>query len=164
MWSGAEWCDCGSSLLRQALPHRLQGIDVKRTNSHLPGAAYMVRGDARTPAFSRQTDERRAPRRTKKRSAFAAKLDPMNKCPYCEKIRDEWDCHGSECRAAIAKALRRQRQGLPMVPKLIRNEIPAGASTGEVIARLSRQRLRARRGNEERRERKEIDNTDVDVD
>jgi hypothetical protein len=88
----------------------------------------------------------------------------MNKCPYCEKIRDEWDCHGSECRAAIAKALRRQRQGLPMVPKVIRNEIPAGASTGEVIARLSRQRLRARRGNEERRERKEIDNADVDVD
>ena len=49
-----------------------------------------------------------------------------------------------------------------MVPKVIRNEIPAGASTGEVIARLSRQRLRARRGNEERRERKEIDDVDVD--
>ncbi|CAB3759910.1 hypothetical protein [Paraburkholderia humisilvae] len=85
----------------------------------------------------------------------------MNKCPYCEKIRDEWDCHGPECRSAIAKALRRQRKGLPMVPKVIRNEIPAGASTGEVIARLSHQRLRARRGNEERRERKEIDNGDV---
>ncbi|HEV3106589.1 MAG TPA: hypothetical protein VGZ01_12975 [Trinickia sp.] len=84
----------------------------------------------------------------------------MDKCRYCERIRDEWDCHGEECRSAIAKALRRQRAGLPMVPKVIRNEIPAGASTGEVIAVLSRQRLRARRGNEERRERKEIDDAD----
>jgi hypothetical protein len=88
----------------------------------------------------------------------------MNKCRYCDKTRDEWDCHGPECRAAIAKALRRQRLGLPLVARIIRNEIPAGASTGEVIVRLSRQRLRARRGNEERRERKEIDNGDVDVD
>jgi hypothetical protein len=84
----------------------------------------------------------------------------MDKCPYCQRIRDEWDCHGQECRSAIAKALRRQRAGLPMVPNVIRNEIPAGASTGEVIAVLSRQRLRARRGNEERRERKEIDDPD----
>ncbi|VXB06239.1 conserved hypothetical protein [Burkholderia sp. 8Y] len=51
--------------------------------------------------------------------------------------------------------------GLPMVPKVIRNEIPAGASTGEVIAQLSRQRLRARRANEERRERKAADDLDV---
>ncbi|CDY77064.1 FIG00452807: hypothetical protein [Caballeronia glathei] len=81
----------------------------------------------------------------------------MNKCRYCEKIRDEWDCHGEDCRRAIAKALRRQRAGLPMVPKVIRNEVPAGATTGEIITVLSRQRLRARRGNEERRDRKEID-------
>jgi len=44
-----------------------------------------------------------------------------------------------------------------MVPKVIRNEVPAGATTGEIITVLSRQRLRARRGNEERRDRKEID-------
>jgi len=81
----------------------------------------------------------------------------MNKCRYCEKIRDEWDCHGEDCRRAIAKALRRQRAGLPMVPKVIRNVVPAGAATGEIITVLSRQRLRARRGNEERRDRKEID-------
>lgn len=81
----------------------------------------------------------------------------MNKCRYCEKIRDEWDCHGEDCRRAIAKALRRQRAGLPMVPKVIRNEVPAGATTGEIITVLSRQRLRARRGNEERRDRKQID-------
>jgi uncharacterized protein YoaH (UPF0181 family) len=85
----------------------------------------------------------------------------MDKCRYCERIRDEWDCHGRECRIAIAKALRRQRAGLPMVPNIIRNEIPAGASAGEVIAVLSRQRLRARRGNEERRERKEIEDPDA---
>jgi hypothetical protein len=107
-------------------------------------------------------DARPPRRRTKSDRGLRVNWWVMNKCPYCEKVRDEWDCHGSECRAAIAKALRRQRQGLPMVPKVIRNEIPAGASTGEVIARLSRQRLRARRGNEERRERKEIDNADVD--
>jgi uncharacterized protein YoaH (UPF0181 family) len=51
--------------------------------------------------------------------------------------------------------------GLPMVPKVIRNEIPPGASTGEVIAQLSRQRLRARRANEERRARKEADDLDL---
>ncbi|WP_186047931.1 hypothetical protein [Burkholderia gladioli] len=81
----------------------------------------------------------------------------MEKCRYCERIRDEWECHGTACRGAIARALKRQRAGLPLVAKVIRNEIPAGASTGEVISVLSRQRLRARRGNEERRERKEID-------
>ncbi|URV28569.1 hypothetical protein [Burkholderia gladioli] len=81
----------------------------------------------------------------------------MEKCRYCERIRDEWECHGPVCRGAIARALKRQRAGLPLVAKVIRNEIPAGASTGEVISVLSRQRLRARRGNEERRERKEID-------
>ncbi len=86
----------------------------------------------------------------------------MNKCRYCEKIRDEWDCHGDACRRAIAEALRRHRAGLPMVPNVIRNEIPAGATTGEVITVLSRQRLRARRGNEERRERKEIEDPDAD--
>jgi hypothetical protein len=84
----------------------------------------------------------------------------MNKCRYCEKIRDEWDCHGQECRRAIAKAVRRQRAGLPMVANIIRNELPAGATTGEVITVLSRQRLRARRGNEERRERKEVEDSD----
>jgi hypothetical protein len=84
----------------------------------------------------------------------------MEKCRYCPKIRDEWDCHGDECRRAIAKALRRQRAGLPMVPDRIRNEIPADASTREVIVVLSRQRLRARRSNEERRERKEIEDAD----
>lgn len=81
----------------------------------------------------------------------------MNTCRYCEKIRDEWDCHGETCRRAIAKAVQRQRAGLPMVPKVIRNEVPADATTSEVITVLSRQRLRARRGNEERRERKEAE-------
>ena len=86
----------------------------------------------------------------------------MNNCRYCGKLRDEWDCHGQECRRAITKALRRQRLGLPMVPDVIRNEIPANATTGEVISVLSRQRLRARRRNEERRERKAIENPDID--
>jgi hypothetical protein len=95
-------------------------------------------------------------------SAIAVRLFTMDKCRYCEKIRDELDCHGPECRRAIAKALRRRRAGLPMVPNVIRNEIPAGASTGEVITVLSRQRLRARRGNEERRERKEVEGGDGD--
>lgn len=81
----------------------------------------------------------------------------MEKCQYCGKIRDEWDCHGEDCRKAIARALRRQRAGRPMLPNVIRNEIPPGASTGEVIHVLSRQRLRARRGNEARRERKAAD-------
>ena len=81
----------------------------------------------------------------------------MEKCQYCGKFRDEWDCHGEDCRKAIARALRRQRAGRPMLPNVIRNEIPPGASTGEVIHVLSRQRLRARRGNEARRERKEVD-------
>lgn len=49
-----------------------------------------------------------------------------------------------------------------MVPDVIRNEIPANATTREVITVLSRQRLRARRSNEERRERKAIDNPDID--
>ena len=40
-------------------------------------------------------------------------------------------------------------------------EIPPGASTGEVIAQLSRQRLRARRANEERRARKAADDLDL---
>ncbi|WP_323069549.1 hypothetical protein IHE33_01030 [Mycetohabitans endofungorum] len=81
----------------------------------------------------------------------------MDECRYCGKFRDEWDCHGQQCRRAIAKALRRQHAGLPMVPNTIRNEIPAGATTQQVITVLSRQRLRARRGNEARRERQEID-------
>lgn len=72
-------------------------------------------------------------------------------------MRDEWDCHGQACRDAIARALERQHRGLPMVPDLIRNEIPAGASQGEIIAALSRQRRRARRGNEERRDNKSVD-------
>ena len=84
----------------------------------------------------------------------------MNKCQYCERIRDEWDCHGPECRRAIAKALQRQRAGLPMVAKVIRNQIPAGASAGEVITLLSRQRLRARRSNEDRRQRKLLEDAD----
>ncbi|RQS64357.1 hypothetical protein DID96_28390 [Burkholderia sp. Bp8963] len=84
----------------------------------------------------------------------------MEPCRYCQKIRDEWDCHGDECRRAIAQALRRQRAGLPMVADRIRNEVPSGASTQQVIAVLSRQRLRARRGNEERRARKEIEDAD----
>jgi hypothetical protein len=86
----------------------------------------------------------------------------MNNCRYCGKLRDEWDCHGQECRRAIAKALRRQRLGLPMVADVLRNEIPANATTGEVITVLSRQRVRARRRNEERRERKAIDKSDID--
>ncbi|MCM2495104.1 hypothetical protein [Burkholderia glumae] len=85
----------------------------------------------------------------------------MEPCRYCECLRDEWECHGPACRRAIARALKRQRAGLPAVPKVIRNEIPANASTGEVISVLARQRLRARRGNEERRERKEIDDADL---
>ena len=84
-------------------------------------------------------------------------MSGMDKCRYCGKIRDEWECHGQECRTAIAKALRRHRSGLPMVANVIRNEVPAGASTGEVIAVLSRQRLRARRANEERREQREAE-------
>ncbi|GLU32081.1 hypothetical protein WKR88_08845 [Trinickia caryophylli] len=85
----------------------------------------------------------------------------MNKCRYCGKIRDEWECHGDDCRKAIARALRRQRAGLPMVPNVIRNEIPPDASTKEVITVLSRQRLRARRSNEERRERKAAEDGDA---
>ncbi|MCG1053582.1 hypothetical protein KQH49_00845 [Mycetohabitans sp. B5] len=81
----------------------------------------------------------------------------MDECRYCGKIRDEWNCYGQQCRRAIVKALRRQRAGLPMRLDTIRNEIPAGATTQQVITVLSRQRLRARRGNEARRERKEID-------
>jgi hypothetical protein len=84
----------------------------------------------------------------------------MNECRYCGKIRDEWDCHGQECRRAIAKALRRQRLGLQMVPDVIRNEVPAGATTGEVITVLARQRVRARRGNEARRDRKAAEDAD----
>jgi hypothetical protein len=49
-----------------------------------------------------------------------------------------------------------------MVPDVIRSEIPPGATTHEVIAVLSRQRLRARRGNEERRERKAVEDADED--
>jgi hypothetical protein len=86
----------------------------------------------------------------------------MNNCRYCGKLRDEWDCHGQECRRAIARALRRQRLGLPMVPNVIRNEIPANATTREVITVLSRQRLRARRSNEERRDRKAVEDPDID--
>lgn len=93
-------------------------------------------------------------------SARRVRLSGMDTCRYCLKIRDEWECHGDECRRAIAKALRRQRAGLPMVADRIRNELPSGAPTQQVIAVLSRQRLRARRGNEERRERKEIDDAD----
>jgi hypothetical protein len=86
----------------------------------------------------------------------------MDKCRYCGRIRDEWDCHGDECRRAIAKALRRQRSGLPMVPDVIRSKIAPGATTHEVVTVLSRQRLRARRGNEERRERKAVEGADED--
>lgn len=50
--------------------------------------------------------------------------------------------------------------GPPMVPTVIRNEIPSGASTGKVIAQLSRQRFKVRRANEERRAHKET----VDLD
>ncbi len=85
----------------------------------------------------------------------------MDKCRYCGKIRDEWECHGQHCRRAIAKALRRERAGLPMLPNVIRNEVPAGASTSEVIAVLSRQRLKARRANEERRERQEAEGFEI---
>ncbi len=95
-------------------------------------------------------------------SGFTVKLFAMNECRYCRKMRDEWDCHGQECRTAIARALRRQRLGLPMVPNLIRNEIPAGATTGEVITVLWRQRVRARRANEERRNRKAADDFEGD--
>jgi hypothetical protein len=49
-----------------------------------------------------------------------------------------------------------------MVPNVIRNEIPANATAGEVITVLSRQRLRARRSNEERRERKAVEDPDID--
>jgi hypothetical protein len=49
-----------------------------------------------------------------------------------------------------------------MVANVIRNEIPANATTREVITVLSRQRLRARRSNEERRERKAIEDPDGD--
>ncbi|PTB22690.1 hypothetical protein C9I57_02725 [Trinickia symbiotica] len=86
----------------------------------------------------------------------------MEKCRYCGRIRDEWDCHGDECRKAIARALRRQRSGLPMIPNVIRNEIPPDATTDQVIGVLSRQRLRARRGNEERRERKAVEDGEED--
>jgi len=48
-----------------------------------------------------------------------------------------------------------------MVPRTIRNEVPAGATTGEIIAVLSRQRLRARRENEDRRKRKQLEDEDV---
>ncbi|SAL72405.1 hypothetical protein [Caballeronia telluris] len=85
----------------------------------------------------------------------------MEKCRYCAKIRDEWDCHGDECRSAIARALRRERAGLPMVPEKIRNEVPPGATTNEVITVLSRQRLRARRANEDRRKLKQMNDEDV---
>lgn len=85
----------------------------------------------------------------------------MEKCRYCAKIRDEWDCHGDACRSAIARALRRERAGLPMVPEKIRNEVPAGATTNEVITVLSRQRLRARRANEDRRKLKQMNDEDV---
>lgn len=85
----------------------------------------------------------------------------MDKCRYCGKNRDEWECHGQQCRRAIAKALRRERAGLPMLPNVIRNEVPAGASTSEVIAVLSRQRLKARRANEERRERQEAESFEI---
>ena len=94
------------------------------------------------------------------RHAIPVTLNPMNTCRYCGKMRDEWDCHGPACRSAIARALQRQRQGLPMVANVIRNEIPENASTGEVIHVLSRQRMRARRGNEERRERKALESAD----
>jgi hypothetical protein len=86
----------------------------------------------------------------------------MDKCRYCGKMRDEWDCHGQVCRTAIARALQRHRKGLPMVANVIRNEIPADATTSEVITVLSRQRMRARRGNEARRERKALDGADGD--
>jgi len=84
----------------------------------------------------------------------------MNTCRYCRKVRNEWECHGDACRRAIAEALRRQRAGLPMAPDRIRNQIPRDASTGEIVTLLSRQRLRARRSNEARRERKEIEDAD----
>jgi hypothetical protein len=95
--------------------------------------------------------------------AIAGKIIRMDKCRYCGKLRDEWECHGQECRTAIAKALRRQRSGLPMLPNVIRNEVPAGASPSEVIAVLSRQRLRARRANEERRERQQAEGYEIEA-
>jgi hypothetical protein len=49
-----------------------------------------------------------------------------------------------------------------MVPKIIRNKLPANATTGETITVLLQQRLRARRGNEERRDRKAIEDDEVD--
>jgi len=94
------------------------------------------------------------------RQASPVTLQRMDTCRYCGKLRDEWDCHGPTCRQAIAQALRRQRKGLPMVANVIRNEIPADATTGQIITVLSRQRMRARRGNEERRERKALESTD----
>jgi hypothetical protein len=48
-----------------------------------------------------------------------------------------------------------------MVPEKIRNEVPAGATTDEVITVLSRQRLRARRANEDRRKLKQMNDEDV---
>jgi hypothetical protein len=47
-----------------------------------------------------------------------------------------------------------------MLPNVIRCEIPPEATTAQVITVLSRQRLRARRGNEERRERKAVEDLD----
>lgn len=104
-----------------------------------------------TPAFQRR-----------RHFAIGVRLVDMDKCRYCGRVRDEWDCHGQACREAIAKALRRQRSGLPMLPNVIRSEIPPDATTAQVITVLSRQRLRARRGNEERRERKAVDDPDVE--
>jgi hypothetical protein len=49
-----------------------------------------------------------------------------------------------------------------MIPNVIRNEIPPDATTDQVINVLSRQRLRARRGNEERRERKAVEDGEED--
>jgi hypothetical protein len=88
----------------------------------------------------------------------------MEKCRYCSRIRDEWDCHGQACRENIAKALRRQRAGLPMTPNVIRSEIPPGATTEQVIEVLYRQRLRARRSNEDRRARRKEAELDLDRD
>src|SRR5258705_4140301 len=97
--------------------------------------AYVIVGNSdrhvecqRWPAAARCGDGRP--------SAIAVRLFIMNKCRYCEKIRDEWDCHGQACRRAIARALRRERAGLPMVPDVIRNEVPACATTCEVITVL----------------------------
>jgi hypothetical protein len=49
-----------------------------------------------------------------------------------------------------------------MLPNVIRGEIPPDATTEQVITLLSRQRLRARRGNEERRERKAVEDPDAE--